>query len=52
MFTVFCPRHQVRVLILPSMIDHIDNSRDGIDVHYHCSCGYPGVWRTGRSSAA
>lgn len=50
MFATFCPRHDARVLIWPSGIDAIVNHERGIDVHFHCTCGYRGMCRTGRTS--
>lgn len=47
MFVFHCPRHQADVLIWPSDIDGIDNTADGIDVHFHCGCGMRGVLQTG-----
>lgn len=48
MFTIHCPRHGGRALIWPSNIDAIVNTPQGIEVAYHCTCGAPGVWVTGR----
>lgn len=50
MFTVFCPRHDADVLIWPSMIDGVRNTRAGIEVDYHCTCGNSGIWVTGRGA--
>lgn len=50
MFTIYCPRHQARVLIWPSGLDGIVNHDGVIDVHFHCTCGYRGVHRTGRKA--
>lgn len=48
MFSVFCPVHGAEVLIWTSGIDAIRNTPQGIEVVYHCTCGYRGVWLTGR----
>jgi hypothetical protein len=47
MFTFQCPRHGAEVLIWSSDIDDIVNTSEGIDVHFHCGCGFRGVLRTG-----
>lgn len=49
MFVFHCPRHRADVLIWPSAIDAIDNTADGVDAHFHCTCGARGVLRTGTS---
>ncbi|HEX9644570.1 MAG TPA: hypothetical protein VGC11_11325 [Acidimicrobiia bacterium] len=50
MFDVFCPTHGARVLIFPTSVDAVENTDQGILVHYHCTCGTKGVWRTGRAA--
>lgn len=50
MFTVHCHRHDARVLIWPSGIDAIATTARGIEVAYHCTCGYRGTWVTGRAA--
>jgi hypothetical protein len=52
MFTTYCPRHGAEVLIWASGIDGIDNTDHGIEIHFHCTCGYRGVHLTGRAHAA
>lgn len=52
MFDIHCPRHDARVLIWPSGVDAVVNRDGAIEVHFHCTCGYRGVWRTGRTSSA
>lgn len=47
MFSFHCPWHDAVVLIWPSDIDGITNTADGIDVDFHCGCGFHGVLRTG-----
>ncbi|MGH9273206.1 MAG: hypothetical protein ACRDZU_01045 [Acidimicrobiales bacterium] len=51
MFTVFCPRHQARVLLGPRAIDDVVNTPDGVVLHWHCRCGAVGTVATGRPSA-
>lgn len=51
MFDVHCPNHGSRVLLFSSDIEATANTREGIEVHYRCFCGYRGVWLTGRRSA-
>ncbi|MDX1621556.1 MAG: hypothetical protein R3320_11225 [Nitriliruptorales bacterium] len=48
MLAVDCPVHGARVLIWPSGIDRVRNTGSGIEVHYHCTCGYRGTLLTGR----
>lgn len=50
MFSVYCPGHRDIVLIWTSGIEQIVNTPEGIEVRYHCTCGYRGVWLTGRRS--
>lgn len=52
MLSVFCPQHGTTVLITASQIERIDNVADGLEVHYHCVCGEPGVLLTGRRRPA
>lgn len=49
MFDVYCPGHGSRVLMFPSDIEAIRNTREGIEVIYRCFCGYEGVWHSGRA---
>ena len=49
MFARYCPNHEARVLLFAHNIDEVRNTQSGIDVYYHCSCGYEDVWHTGRS---
>lgn len=51
MFTAYCPRHRATVLIWTSGIDRIVNTAEGIEVHFHCTCGHRGEWLTGRRAA-
>ena len=48
MFDPFCKRHGSRVLLSNKRIRSIVNDADGIAVHFVCTCGEAGVWRTGR----
>lgn len=50
-FTIDCPRHGATTLIWPSGIDAVRNTRRGIEVAYHCTCGHRGVYVTGRATA-
>ena len=43
MFDVHCPRHGKRGLLFALDIQNIRNTREGIQVNYHCFCGYEGV---------
>lgn len=51
MFTVFCPRHQSRVLLGPRAIDDLVTTPDGVVLHWHCRCGATGTVLTGRRAA-
>lgn len=51
MFDVYCPGHGCRILLFPSDIVKIRNTREGIEVNYRCFCGYEGVWHTGRTDS-
>ena len=48
MFDPYCKRHGSRVLLSNRRIRSIENNPDGIAVHFVCTCGEEGVWRTGR----
>ena len=50
MFAAVCPRHGGPVLLSLSQIEWLDHGPDGIDVHFRCTCGYRGVWRTGAAA--
>lgn len=47
MFSFVCPQHGTEVMIWSSDIDEIVNTPNGIDVRFHCSCGFRAVLRTG-----
>lgn len=48
MFSFHCPVHGHPVLLWPRAMTAIENTPDGIHVHFRCSCGFEGVWVTGR----
>ena len=47
MFSVDCPGHAARVLLGPEAIMALASGPDGMAVHWRCTCGQTGVWRTG-----
>ena len=47
MFSFHCPNEDTEVIVWTSDIDDIVNTPEGIDVHFHCSCGFRAVLRTG-----
>ncbi len=49
MFDIYCPDHGSRILLFANDIEEIRNTERGIEVHYRCTCGYRGVWITGRA---
>ena len=49
MFDVYCPEHGSRILLFAGDIEMIRNTEKGVEVHYRCTCGYRGVWLTGRT---
>jgi hypothetical protein len=51
MLVASCPRHGRLVLLGSSSIERIDNTADGIVVHYRCTCGARFTERTGRRGA-
>ena len=46
-FSVDCPGHAARVLLGPEAIVALISGPDGMAVHWKCTCGRTGVWRTG-----
>jgi hypothetical protein len=50
MFDVFCPRHQRRVLLGPSAIETLENTAQGIVVHWRCRCGARGTEHFGKAT--
>jgi hypothetical protein len=51
MFDVYCPRHRGRVLLGHRSIDRLDNTPDGVVLHWTCRCGQHGTLVTGRRAA-
>lgn len=49
MFEIHCPRHGARVLLGSRSIESIQNTADGIVVHWRCRCGETGTLVTGRT---
>jgi hypothetical protein len=47
MFSVFCPTHGSEVLLGSRSIERIDNTAEGIHLHWRCYCGTRGVQRFG-----
>lgn len=47
MFAVFCPGHGRRVLLSAHDIVALRHGPEGMEVHFRCTCGREGVWRTG-----
>lgn len=53
MFTVYCRVLEAETIIWPSAITAIDNTDEGIVVHFACSCGqHGGRVVTGKRAAA
>jgi hypothetical protein len=45
MFSVYCPRHQRRVLLTSAEIVSLSPAAGGgFDIGYRCFCGYEGRW--------
>lgn len=49
MFAINCPRHRSRVLLTASAVEGLDNTRDGVVVHWRCYCGARGEQRFART---
>ena len=47
MFSVDCPGHAARVLLGPEAIVALISGPHGMELHWRCTCGRTGVWRTG-----
>lgn len=45
MFAPYCPVHNSRVLLFADNIDSIRSTDDGMEISFHCNCGYEGVWQ-------
>ena len=52
MFTVNCSGHGGRVLLDESAITSLVNARNGIEMHWRCTCGTEGVEVLGSGRAA
>ncbi len=50
MFSVHCAGHGTEVLLSPTSIEALRNTRAGIEVHWRCRCGTRGVELTGAGS--
>jgi hypothetical protein len=48
MFAVHCPRHGRQVLLGPRSIQSLENTAEGVVLHWECRCGAVGTVRTGR----
>lgn len=48
MFAALCPRTGTRSLITPERILGLENTAEGIRVHFVCWCGALGLWVSGR----
>jgi hypothetical protein len=51
MFSLYCPRHQARVLLGPDNIEGIATCAGGIELEWRCSCGEVGVEHLGQHMA-
>jgi hypothetical protein len=51
MFDIYCPSHQARVLLGPRAIEALENTPDGIVLHWRCRCGARGTELTGRTTS-
>ncbi len=45
MFAPYCPVHDSRVLLFADSIDAIRSTEDGVEILFHCNCGYEGTWK-------
>ena len=52
MFTAWCKRLDKQVLIWPRSLQGIDNTEQGIVVHYVCACGEHAEMLTGAKTDA
>lgn len=43
MFSVHCTGHGSRVILSNRSITRLENTADGIALHWHCPCGTEGV---------
>lgn len=51
MFSIHCHTHRTRVLLGPRGIESLDNTPDGVILHWRCYCGARGTQRYGREPA-
>jgi hypothetical protein len=51
MFDIYCPRHQSRVLLGPRAVEALENTDDGVVIHWRCRCGETGTEVHGPRSA-
>jgi hypothetical protein len=51
MFTIYCPRHQSRMLLGSRSIKSLVNTPDGVFLHWQCRCGAEGTIHTGHAAA-
>lgn len=49
MFTIHCDSHGSEVLLSARNIVAIDNDEEGMSVHWRCTCGNRGSFRSGRA---
>ena len=52
MFEIDCTRCRRHVLLWPNHIESLDNTAEGIVVHYRCWCGHRDTLVTGRLAEA
>lgn len=45
MFAPYCPVHNSRVLLFADNIDAIHSTDHGMEIQFHCNCGYEGTWQ-------
>jgi hypothetical protein len=50
MFDIHCPRHQSAVLLGPRAVEALENTDDGVVMHWRCRCGETGTLVLGRRS--
>jgi hypothetical protein len=50
MFSVYCKQCGSVLLLGPANIVAVQNTSDGIVVHFHCHAGHSGVWSVGANS--
>lgn len=45
MFAPYCPVHEAKVLLFADNIDSIRSTDHGVELLFHCNCGYEGTWQ-------